>query len=100
MKNYIGGAVIALANQDNVSAKIVLQNFEISSPLTRIYKYDGKGVEAVFKIFINAKVNDKEIPYAVVNTRCGLTTMGKSDGKLRSIYETINKNTESDFSNI
>lgn len=100
LKNHIGEAVMSLADQDNVPAKAMLQNFEISSPLTRLYKYEGRGVEAIFRIFIDAKVNDKDISYAVVNTRCGLITLGRSDGKLRNIYETINKDKDGDFSNI
>lgn len=100
LKNHIGEVVMSLADQDNVPAKAMLQNFEISSPLTRLYKYEGRGVEATFRIFIGAKVNDKDISYAVVNTRCGLTTLGRSDGKLRNIYETINKDKGGDFSNI
>ena len=91
---------MSLADQDNVPAKAMLQDFEISSPLTRLYKYEGRGVEAIFRIFINAKVNDKDTSYAVVNTKCGLTTLGRSDGKLKNIYETINKDKIGDFSNI
>jgi len=100
MKKYIGKGVMSLADLDNVPAKVRINDLDISSQLTRLYKYEGKGVEASFRIFINAKINDIEIPYAIVNTKCGITTIGKSDGILRSIYETINKDVEGDFSKI
>lgn len=100
MRRYIGKGVMSLAELDNVPAKVKFNDFDISSQLTRLYKYEGKGVEASFRIFIDAKVNDIEIPYVVINTRCGITTIGKSDGMLRSIYETINKDIEGDFSKI
>ena len=102
---YIGKAVMSLADLDNVTAKIVFQNFEISSTLTRLYKYEGKGgVDTSFVIFVNPKLNDHNVPYIVpyiaVNTKCGIMTVGKSDGNLKSIYETINKDIDGDFSKI
>ncbi len=97
---YIGKGVMSLADMDNVSAKIVFNNFDISSQLTRIYKYEGMGVESVFRIFINANVNGQKVPYAVVNIKCGVMTIGKSDGRLRSVYDVINKDIEGDFSKI
>ena len=97
---YIGKAIMSLADLDNVPAKIVFQNLKISSTLTRLYKYEGKGVEASFVIFINPKLNDSNVPYIAVNTKCGVMTVGKSDGNLKAIYETINKDVDGDFSKI
>lgn len=99
-RKYIGKGVMSLADIDNVSAKVIFNNFDIYSKLTRLYKYEGRGVESTFRICINADVNDQHIPYAVVNTKCGIFTIGKSDGRLRSVYETINKDIEGDFSKI
>ncbi len=97
-KYYIGKMVMSLADSDNVSTKTSYKNFEISSNLTRLYKYEGKGVDASFIIFINARLNDQDIPYIAVNAKCGIISVGKSDGNLKSIYETINKDIDGDFS--
>lgn len=97
-EKHIGKSVMTLADLDNVSAKAIYKNFQIYSSLTRIYKYEGEG-ESVFRIFTNAKVNGEEIPYVILNLKYRMT-IGKSDGRLKNIYNTINKDIESEFSSI